>query len=266
MWIVKSFFNYRTEVCKPSIDKKLTDIEVASHKIRLVLSNDKATLRDLCLSIECVENKDDLKLAFNRLNRIIRILLVAAPSIEYNGKIVEVLRELKCSVKFMYHLKSASTVRQAVINYKTEVTKELVGKIRQTEVLVLQDDSFDEKLISTFFPDTASTISAVGPYVQKQHPDAHITGTKSHYQKASLSSLTCGEFSNDTEDLTTTRQGSAKRRLKENTSPKKRRRCSAASPERRQNNLDYECRLDQCKAFRSGSCRRGRLCKYIHAN
>ena len=184
MSILNRIFNFFMEQGNVSINNTVTDIELASYKVKQVL--DTVTLRDLCLSLEGVETKDELKHALSRLNRIIWILLVAAPSIEHNTKIVEVLRKLKCSDKFLYHLKSASTVRQAVHNYKTEVAKELVGKICQTEVLVQEDGAFDEKLLSTFFPDTSLTISTVTLYDQKQSGEHHEMETDSSPKENSL--------------------------------------------------------------------------------
>jgi hypothetical protein len=263
MSILKQIFNFFMEQGKVSINNTETDIEVASYKVKQVL--DTVTLRDLCLSLEGVETKDELKHALSRLNRIIRILLVAAPSIEHNTKIIEVLRKLKCSDKFLYHLKSASTVRQAVHNYKTEVAKDLVGKIRQTEVLVREDGAFDEKLISTFFPDTSLTISTVTLYDQKQSGEHHVMETDTPGRKKTLSSLTNREHSKNTSS-TMTPLRSAKRPLEENTYQNKRRRFSEASPTRGHSKLEYERKHDVCDAFISGNCRRGYKCKFRHAN
>ena len=263
MSILNRIFNFFMEQGNVSINNTVTDIELASYKVKQVL--DTVTLRDLCLSLEGVETKDELKHALSRLNRIIRILLVAAPSIEHNTKIVEVLRKLKCSDKFLYHLKSASTVRQAVHNYKTEVAKELVGKIRQTEVLVQEDGAFDEKLLSTFFPDTSSTISTMAIYDHQQSGENQVIETDTPGRKKTLSSLTNREHSKNN-SLTMTPLRFAKRPLKENTYQNKRRRISEASPRGRHSKLDYEQKHDVCHAFISGKCRRGYKCKFRHAN
>ena len=262
MSIVKRFFNFLTEAGDISRDKKVTEIEVAFQKVKK-LYNANDTLSDICLSIECAENRDELKAAFDHLNRIVRILLVAAPAIEHNWKVVEVLRELKCSDKLLFHLKSA-TVRQAVIQYKTEVTKELVGKIRQTEVLARLDDSFDEKLLSSFFHDTPSNISNKDLYAKKQDGEQHITVTSSPYRKKITSPLSKREPSKDTEDFPRKRLGSAQMTSEEHRVRKSRRRFSNDSPKGRQINMDSAGTLAICDAFRSGTCRRGRKCKYKH--
>ena len=251
MSIVKCFFNYLTAAGDTSSDKILTDLQVAFQKVKKLLCNKNDTLSDICLSIESAENRDELKVGFDYLNRIVRILLVAAPGIEHNRNVAEVLRELKCSEKLLFHLKS-STVRQAVIQYKTEVTKDLVGKIRQTEVLARLDDSFDEKLISSFFHDTGSNISNGKPYDIKRDEEQQILVTNSPYRITSPPS---------TKDFPRKRLGTSQFTSEEQRVRKSRR---LNSPKRRQNNIDSPSRLLICDAFRFGNCRRGRKCKYKH--
>ena len=264
MFIFKHLFNFHTERVKVSNEKIVNHVEVASHKVRVILNKNSGNFKNLCLSVECAENREELKLAFDRLNRIVRVLLVAAPSIEHNWKIVEALRELGCSNKLTYHLNAALTVRQAVNEYKTEVTKDLVGKIRQTEVLARQDDSFDEKLMSNFFPEISSNISTLELYAQKQ-PGEHIAVTTSPCQKRSISPASFRELSKDTGDFTRKREGSKKRTCDEDTRRRKRIRFSDISPKGGQTHVNSERVPRTCDAFEAGNCRRGKNCNFRHA-
>ena len=135
--------------------------ELGIQKVRTFLSRSNSSLTDICVLIECAENRNELQIFFGRLDRIMRILSLAAPLGEHKGIIVEALEELKFSDKFRLHLNTAATAQEAVMTYKTAVVEELAVNNRKMDILSRRDQSFNEDLLASFFPRSAEHQSEV---------------------------------------------------------------------------------------------------------
>lgn len=135
--------------------------ELGIQKVRTFLSRSNSSLTDICVLIECAENRNELQISFGRLDRIMRILSLAAPLGEHKGIIVEALEELKFSDKFRLHLNTAATAQEAVMTYKTAVVEELAVNNRKMDILSRRDQSFNEDLLASFFPRSAEHQSEV---------------------------------------------------------------------------------------------------------
>ena len=76
------------------------DIISAAERVRTQLNEIGSSFPNICISIEETKNKNDLKVAFGRLNDAMLILSLVGPLTEPNGIVYEVLKELKFSKKF----------------------------------------------------------------------------------------------------------------------------------------------------------------------
>ena len=137
------------------------EMQLATQKVRTFLSRNNSSLTDVCLLIECAETRNELEVPFDHLDRVMRILTLAAPFADHKGIIIEALEELKFSDKLRLHLTTAATTHEAVMAYKTCVVQELALNKRKMEILFRRDNSFNEDLLATYFPKAISHQSEV---------------------------------------------------------------------------------------------------------
>ena len=109
------------------------DIISAAERVRTQLNEIGSSFPNICISIEETKNKNDLKVAFGRLNDAMLILSLVGPLTEPNGIVYQVLNELKFSKKFGFYLHTAATPGEAILGYKTAVVKEVSIHYRRIE-------------------------------------------------------------------------------------------------------------------------------------
>ena len=143
-------------------------IYLATQKVRKLLSEYGTSLPDLCLRIEGAENKDDLKLAFARLNKVMWTISLTAPLNGETGIISKILEELKCSDKLGYFLNSAPTPHHAILAYKTAIVEELAERVDNLESFTRNCNRFEDCLFSRYFAGVESTASGVKDAIHEQ--------------------------------------------------------------------------------------------------
>ena len=74
-----------------------TSVNGALQEVRTLLTTTKESFTDICLEIENASNRNALKAAFRRFNRILQMLVEAAPNDSYYHLCLEALIELKPS-------------------------------------------------------------------------------------------------------------------------------------------------------------------------
>ena len=130
------------------------DIILAAQNVRKKLNENCSSFLNICISIEEAKNKNDLKVAFGRLNDVLLTLSLIAPLTEPNGIVYQVLNELKFSKKFGFYLHTAPTPAEAILGYKTAVVKEVSIHYRRIENFIKEQDSFENDLFDKYFPTT----------------------------------------------------------------------------------------------------------------
>ena len=74
-----------------------TSVSRALQEVRTLLTATKESFTDICLEVENATNRNALKAAFRRFNRILQMLVEAAPNDSYYHLCLEALIELKPS-------------------------------------------------------------------------------------------------------------------------------------------------------------------------
>ena len=128
------------------------DIILAAQRVRTQLNENASSFPDIFTSIEEAKNKNDLKVAFGRLNDVMLILSLIGPLTEPTGIVYEVLNELKFSKKFGFYLNTAPTVEEAIVGYKTSVVKEVSRNYRKIENFKKEQANFENNLFDKYFP------------------------------------------------------------------------------------------------------------------
>ena len=127
-------------------------ITAAAHRVHKQLKENSSSFLKICFAIEDAKNKNDLKVAFGRLNDVMSTLSLIAPLTEPNGIVTQVLHELKFSKKFGFYLHTAPTPEEAILGYKTAVTKELSDHHMKKESFLREQDIFENALFDKYFP------------------------------------------------------------------------------------------------------------------
>ena len=240
-------------------------INLATQSVRNLLSEDGSSLTDICLLIESAKSKNDLKVAFGRLNKIVWVMSMIAPMTEQNGIIYEALKELKFSEKFGLYLNSATSPHQSILAYKTAVVQELAQHYRKLEDFTRHNNSFEDTLFSTYFSSTVSQTSEVEGTLQGQ-----LTGLChsmiSPSKKRTFSTYTeCGngQFTVMEPD---SKSSKSKMSIEKMSSESKRRRCDCSTSKIKIKKCQSEGNATLCAHFKNGKCTRGSKCKYLHSN
>lgn len=130
------------------------EIILAAETMRTQLNDNSSSLLTICHSIEEAKNKNDLKVAFGRLNDVMLTLSLIGPLREPNGIVYEVLNQLKFSKKFGFYINSAPTLEEAILGYKTAVVKEVSINCRKIENFIKEQENLENDLFDKYFPPT----------------------------------------------------------------------------------------------------------------
>ena len=136
-------------------------IILGAQRVHKQLKERASSLPNICIAIENAKNKNDLKVAFGRLNDVMSTLTLIAPLTEPNGIVSQVLHEFKFSKKFEFYLRTAPTPEEAILSYKTAVTKALSVHHRKMESFLRQQDIFENALFDKYFPPTFGAPSQI---------------------------------------------------------------------------------------------------------
>ena len=220
-----------------------------------MLSENGSSFTDLCLQIERAENKNHLKLAFSRLNRIMWTISLIAPLTEQNGVISEALKVLNVSDKLGSYLNSTPTPHQAIRAYKIAVVQELALQIRQWEDFKYHSESFEENLFSTYLTKTTSQHRKVQGTVQGRLTEL-FHSVLSPSRKRGFSKIAQGETVEYSEEHNNSDSEQTKSTLKERNAGSKRRRCQSSTYRGKSPSLSSTVNRKSCN-FKHGKCPRG---------
>ena len=142
----------------PSSTKR--SIGLAKQRVRNLLKQRGLSFTDICLLVEHADNKNDLRKAFQSFNRIIWTLKVAAPT-DTSRVLLQALKDLNFSAKLGFYLNSVPNTDQAIMAYKTTIVQELSENKKRLEDFKRTDNSFQEHLFKTYFPETITQPSEI---------------------------------------------------------------------------------------------------------
>ena len=206
------------------------DLDMATKKVTNILKCSGEDLSDIFSSIECAENSDELEVALERFNVIMRVFYTAVPAIEHNNLLLHAIKTLTVSQRFESFLNSAATVKDAVDAYKTEIVKKLNIDFKRTQRLERADNEFDKALISCYINNTnpETTFRKAVMADDDNQEEREVRAKKRSYQTHSpLHELSSKKF----------------KRSHQKSNPKHR---------------------NICKSFLRGECHRGKMCWNSH--
>ena len=140
------------------LEKKPTTEAVANalKEIKTLFTATNDSLVAMCKSIEQATTRSQLQAAFGRLDGVMRILFGVAPDEEHGHIIRDAVVTLDMGTRLRTLLMSTAFPRTAIVNYKTEVLKDLaVGLLRKKTQATL-DKELNEQLFAQFLPSTES--------------------------------------------------------------------------------------------------------------
>ena len=138
----------------------------AVKEVQRLLEATNDSLLAICTSIEGATTQDELKVAFTRLDKIVRIFVGVAPKKEDDPQLREALSKLELSKRLLRSIQTGSSLRDGVLAYKRTIIKELASSKHQEVTQASLDERMNDQLFAEFFP--ANGDPAVEALAQKQ--------------------------------------------------------------------------------------------------
>ena len=142
---------------KTPAEKVLLNLNLAKKEVLKMLNATGSSVFDLCNNIERARTRDGLKAAFSEFNMVVRIFLEAAPTTEHDNLVRDTLCSVHLSERLLTFLESASTVPEALAQYKAGVVTDLASILRNQAAMSLLDDDRDDELLLRLLPQPDST-------------------------------------------------------------------------------------------------------------
>ena len=204
------------------------NVKDALSKMQCALILEKQTLWSLFLEIECAQDRKGVEIGFPKINNYLRYLLRINPATESYKVLRTELEKIKTSAKFSGHLKRASSLEEALTNWKTDVLQDLSFKVLKCREEDLRRNKLDRQLLKRYLPELSSKIQN----------DDKIQERPKLYRESSKRRRIRGNSGDD--------------RKYGNTS--------------RHNYFDEMWRKKMCIDFKDGKCRRGSACRFEHSD
>ena len=134
-------------------------LDLAAQEVKKMLSATSSSMLDLCINIEKATSKDEVKVAFTAFNGVTRIFIEAAPEAEHDRLVRNSLCLAQPSPRLSSFLQSASSVPEALTQYKEFVVTKLAKVIRAQRVLRSLDGVNDDELLLRLLPEPTSPVS-----------------------------------------------------------------------------------------------------------
>ena len=144
------------EAGNTSADKAILNLDLAKQEVVKMLSATGSSVFDLCNNIEKARTKAEVKTAFTEFNVVARIFLEAAPRAEHDKLVRDSLCSVRLSGRLRSILESATSVPDALAQYKARVVTDLAEVMRAQATISQLDDDRDDELLLRLLPQPES--------------------------------------------------------------------------------------------------------------
>ena len=169
-----------------TVARATSSLKLAAKEVKKMLSATGSSILDLCMNMEKATSKDGIKVAFTEFNRVIRIFIEAAPEPEHDRLVRSSLCLAQPSPLLNSFLQQASSVPEALTQYKESVATKLAEVIRANRVLRSLDDVNDDEMLLRLLPEPTSPVSDPG---QQDVEVAQLLGDADGSRKRSFSAV-----------------------------------------------------------------------------
>ena len=135
-------------------------IKLLLQEVKKLLGTTGSSFPTLCHAIESASSREDMRTAFKNFNVFARFILEAATTPQNMVLVRRAFLTMGVSKRLTSSLESATTIREALMNYKTAALQELSIALRRKENQARRDDLQDAELFSQFLPEPVSPISS----------------------------------------------------------------------------------------------------------
>ena len=152
------------EAGNSSADKAILNLDLAKQEVVKMLSTTGSSVFNLCTNIERARTKAEVKTAFTQFNVVARIFLEAAPRAEHDRLVRDSLCSVRLSGRLRSCLESATSVPEALAQYKARVVTDLAEVMRAQAAMSQLDDDRDDELLLRLLPQPDS------PFLEEDLP------------------------------------------------------------------------------------------------
>ena len=110
------------------------------------------SLQAICASIEGAASQDDLRTAFTRLDKIVRIFVGIAPGDKDQLLVREALSKLQLSDRLLKSIRACTSPRKGILAYKRSIIKDLALLRQRQDAQAILDEKVNNQLFAQFFP------------------------------------------------------------------------------------------------------------------
>ena len=128
------------------------DIKNSVAEVKLYVANTEETLKDLFLSAELAQNKEEITPRLKKVNHVKRIFLRVVPGRHGFDRLRKALKQVGISEKFNEHLDKAWTLEDAIMKWKLSLLQDVRIRITQKKAEDILDNKIDQELIDRFLP------------------------------------------------------------------------------------------------------------------
>ena len=158
------------------------DVHNAVTKINFCLYRTGENLRQILDFIECSEKKETLEIGLKKIDNLMRYFHRVNTGRADFQCIRSALEKMGVSQMFSLKMKEASSLQDAMLNYKTSILHEFAKQLRQREEEDLKDANTNQKLFDLYF----KKVELVKPEPAGEKQEDHLKqkrGTKRKYAK-----------------------------------------------------------------------------------
>ena len=152
------------------------NVSLALQEVVTLLQATDESLLVICQEVEGASSREELKVAFKRLNKLFRLFIEVDPEAIHSKQALEAVLTLSMSDQLRAVVLSAGSVGDAAAAYKTAIMQGLAVKLRRSEEQERVEDEKDEELFAMFLPKLALPTDQLGGVGTK--PGDGLTGSR----------------------------------------------------------------------------------------
>ena len=116
---------------------------------------------DICFAIECASTQPVLRVAFERLDKIMRIFYGVVPGTDNGNLICDAIMSFQLSERLLGFFESATAPREAITDYKKAILGDLVSSRQREKTQASLDNDINDHLFEQFFSASGRSAPAV---------------------------------------------------------------------------------------------------------
>ena len=162
-----------TEAQSQHEDPVVEAVESAVNEVAKLLRKTDYSFLEICTEVEHATSRNDCRQAFRHFNKVVRMILLAAPGGEHDHIVKDAICALEPSEQFRTLVEEHASVSAAITAYKKMVLQSLAATLHDQETTVSVSDVQDDALFDEFLSKPSVNLPAQSAQVPVIPPAVH---------------------------------------------------------------------------------------------